>query len=128
MTGFEINKRLAVLVILDKLGSKVASIEYDDRQNVLWVETVGFSAYEIPDYCNDCSAMGPVIFDLGISIVYDDVFNTYCSFSSDWEIIDITRKGKDALDLCRASGEYTDKNPLRAAALVAIKVLEARNE
>ena len=105
MTDFEINKRLAEL-----LG------EFEDPKDSP-TEVIGDklcfcndSGYIIDchkDYCDSWADMGEIIVELGISLIKDE-------FSEKW------------LAVMSHNKQSTNENPLRAAALVAIKVLEDR--
>jgi len=109
MTDFEINKRLAEL-----LGYKVFDLTLPHGKIVTVMrKTYQSDVCKIPlkDYCNSWDDMGPIIVDLEIEIRFNQVH-------------DVALAGKVT---GRNYYPYeTDINPLRAAALVAIKVLEAR--
>ncbi len=92
MSKSDINKAVA-----DKLGVNWQVCALDEN------EIYDVNTDDIVDYCNDPSDMWPVIQNKGISIIFDG-FSNYTAFARDWEIID------------------SDKNPLRAAAIVFLKM------
>ena len=51
LTEKELNLKVN-LVMLEKQFPKAKSMQYDEQQNCVWVESIGFSSYEIKDYCH----------------------------------------------------------------------------
>lgn len=101
-TEFEINKRLAEL-----LGWKISENQREDYSIVNVQGVYGIHA-EV-DYCNSWADMGQIIERNQISIY---------SFITYWRCSSL---------LVKDLGFYVDsENPLKAAALVAIKILESR--
>lgn len=65
--------------------------------------------YMSADYCSDAGYMMPIAFDYGISVIKDEWGNFYAGFA------------KDDIRGLTIEGEFYDKKPCRAAAIVYLK-------
>ena len=72
MSVFEINKMVSIEVIKENKRLSIKSIEYDDNQNVIWVETCGYSSYPIKDYCNSPADIMPIAIEYKIGVEFID--------------------------------------------------------
>lgn len=118
-TDFEINKAVAIALGYEVLGddeyNKVFKENYPDS---IWHVKTGHNHEEHQDWCNNPSDMWPIILEHKISIEHESLNSE--SFSGGW---------------C-AMGDYMDsdfslvdvwsenENPLRAAAIVYLKMKE----
>ena len=116
-TEFEINKRLAELLGVNwflspsNIMNETGGLIFSDRFSF---EKCDVNSQEFPDYCNSWADMGPIIYDLGI-----DVFSPDSSGTKYWQCVKFYPSLQPDIHLL-------DENPLRAAALVAIEILESR--
>ncbi len=109
-SDLEINKLLTELILKARYPN-ADSIEFD-RQGCFWVENTGFSSWPVENYCNDVSAIWPLIVEHNLSMLAPDV---EWSDGKDWVCTDIHGS---------APPDGMHQNPLRAAAICIIQVLE----
>lgn len=102
-TDPEINKAVT-LAVLNHRYSNAKSIEWDDRQSVFWVETIGFSSCPVLDYCNNPADGWRIISEQKINI--------------DW-----FTDGERVLASCGGL-IYQSTNPLRAACVLYLMMNE----
>lgn len=106
-TDQELNIKLAVLLGVHWMMKP----NTDQNPTDTWVygDTGGYhEMVELPDYCNSWADMGPVIYDSGISITQVE------EKCAEWIVF-----------LFWSDLEITDKNPLRAAAIVYLMMGDA---
>jgi len=117
LSDFEVNKTLAIAV-----GHKCY---YDNRtytndgKNVV-VKGNGVLGWFDP--CNNWNEIGPLIHKLGISLIKME--DEYIAVGPDWDYIDIRNYDIDSPCIGADAAVTSDTNPLRAASLCAIAILE----
>lgn len=72
---------------------------------------------QLPDYCNDWSATGPIITSNHISLMHEESLGKWCAGKPYW------------VDGCewQLDIDVIDENPLRAAMIVYLKVQDAKH-
>jgi hypothetical protein len=92
--------------------------------------TGGSAAIIIPGYCGSWANMGPLIAKYGISITKANTDNAGCQWSADYVISweDCVDKNDEAAFLLHHREDLScmHTNPLRAAAICLIKLLESK--
>ena len=107
----EIDILVSILVARSK-NPKAKSVEYDETQNCIWVESAGFSSWPIESYCDNWANTGPIIVDNSIQFNYDTC-QVHCDsyFAPDIGNVSLARN-----------------QALRAAMIVYLMMKEAENE
>ena len=118
MSDFEVNKALTELLAWSEPNCKNVTFE----NGCFWVNSVGFSAFKIENYCNSPNDIMPLVFKNGISLIsLSDGYMTTKSTTF------YTDEAFNSIEFCDPSDmEFADTNPLRAAACCLILVLQEK--
>lgn len=125
MSDFEINSAVAVIVTGGDVIERHDMAEAPTDDGVQVIYKVGVHG-EFVDYCNNPSDMMPIAFEYGISLI-----KTNGSSGDDWTCgVANFHDGMWDFDKSK-TGECVDfeaygENPLRAAAICFLKMMEAR--
>ena len=82
LTDLEIRKEISI-ILLNEQFPKAKSIEFDERQNCFWVETVGFSSWPLLDPLTDDALNHQLMIKYKIDVLNPCKFvNAYVCFKS----------------------------------------------
>tara|TARA_R110000796_G_scaffold153558_1_gene270112 strand:+ start:346 stop:678 length:333 start_codon:yes stop_codon:yes gene_type:complete len=70
LTDLEIRKEISI-ILLNEQFPKAKSIEFDDRQNCFWVESIGFTSWPLLNPLLDDALLNQLIFKYEISTSFN---------------------------------------------------------